>query len=215
MELAQQIEFYNFLLNRTLDHLRATTELTTETILAVLDESPVFAAAQRPLLEEGIKADLDADYTKAIHIIIPQIEQALRQLLTLMNVPILKSSRNGVMQYKNLNDILREPAIKHVLGDDVRLYLQTFLADERGQNIRNTICHGVASPALFNRRLADQALHALLADSLVRQNIAEPPPLKKTDQPITGPEGGRKNKAKPWAKQDRRCSAASLFNLNA
>lgn len=44
----------------------------------------------------------------------------------------------------------------------MRLYLQTFLADERGQNIRNPVCHGFAVPAVFNYRLADQALHALL-----------------------------------------------------
>jgi len=50
------------------------------------------------------------------------------------------------MQLKNLNDILREPAIKACLGEDLRLYLLTFLADERGQNIRNTICHGLATP---------------------------------------------------------------------
>ena len=183
MELAQHIEFYNFLLCRTLDQLRAATTITSDTILAVLDESPVFTPERRPLLEEGVKAYLDGDHTKAIHIIIPQIEQALRQLLALMRVPVLKSPRNGVMQLKNLNDILREPAIKQALGDDIRLYLQTFLADERGQNIRNTVCHGLAAPSLFNRRLADQALHALLTVSLVRQKVTEPPPDEKNTPP--------------------------------
>lgn len=183
MQLAQHIEFYNFLLNRSLDQLRARTEITAAAILAVLDESPVFTADRRPLVEEGVKAYLDGDHTKAIHVIIPQIEQALRHLLTLMRVPTLKSGRNGTMQLKNLNDILREPAIKQALGEDIRLYLQTFLADERGQNIRNTVCHGLAAPEQFNRRLADQALHALLTVSLVRQKTADPSEQEKTDPP--------------------------------
>ena len=176
MQLAQQIDFYNFLLNRTLDHLRKKADITNDLILSVLYESPVFVEERRPLIEEGIAAYRAGDHAKAIHIILPQIEQALRELLCLMGVPTLKAGRNGTVQVKNLNDILREPAIKQALGDDVRLYLQTFLADERGQNIRNLVCHGLAASALFNYRLADQALHALLTVSLVRANPAEPPP---------------------------------------
>jgi hypothetical protein len=174
MQLAEHIEIQNFFLNRSIDHLRTTTQVTTDTIMAVLDESPVFTPERRPLLQEGIKAYLDGDHTKAIHVIVPQIEQALRQLLTLTGGSTLKPGRGGTMQLKNLNDILREPAIEQSLGEDLRLYLVTFLADQRGQNIRNTICHGLAAPAQFNQRLADQTLHALLAVSLIRQNTTPP-----------------------------------------
>jgi cation transport regulator ChaC len=173
MQLAQHLEFYNHLLNRALDRLRANGVLTADTILTILDESPVFSAERRPLLQDGIQAYIDGDHTKAVHVIIPQVEQALRELLGLMHVPVLKAGRNGTMQLKNLNDILREPTIKQALGEDMRHYLLTFLADERGQNIRNTVCHGLAAPGQFNQRLADQVLHALLAVSLVRQKKTE------------------------------------------
>jgi hypothetical protein len=69
---------------------------------------------------------------------------------------------------KTLNEVLRETAIKEVLGEDRRLYLLTLLADERGYNIRNKVCHGLAPPELFSQPLADQILHALLVVSLVR-----------------------------------------------
>jgi hypothetical protein len=176
MQLAQQIDFYNGLLNQTLDHLRRTSDITADLVVSVLYESPVFTADRRTLIEEGVVAYFAGDHAKAIHVIVPQIEQALRELLSLMGVPTLKAGRNGTYQVKNLNDILREPAIKQALGEDARLYLQTFLADERGQNIRNLVCHGLASPALFNYRLADQVLHAVLTVSLVRAKPTEPPP---------------------------------------
>lgn len=174
MQLAGHIEFQNLFLHQTIDRLR-TNGVSTETIMAVLDESPVFPVERRALIAEGVQAHLDRDHTKAIHVIIPQIEQALRQLLILMNVSILKTGRNGTMQYKNLNDILREPAIKDALGEDLRLYLLTFLADERGQNIRNNVCHGLAPASQFNERLADQTLHALLAVGLVRKKTPDQP----------------------------------------
>jgi hypothetical protein len=184
MQLAQNIEIENVFLHKSLEHLRSKSTITADTILAVLDESPVFAAERRPLLKEGIHAYLDGDHTKAIHVIVPQIEQALRQLLSLTGAPTLKTGRNGMMQLKNLNDILREPAIKTCVGEDLRLYLLTFLADERGQNIRNTICHGLATPQQFNQGLGVQTLHALLAISLVRQKS---PPATQNDNAKQNP----------------------------
>jgi hypothetical protein len=169
MQLAQNIDIQNLFLVATLDHLRNAGALTTESIMAVIDESPIFTSERRPLLEEGVKAYVDRDYTKAIHVIIPQIEQALRTLLALLGEPTNKPARNGLFQVKNLNDLLREPAIAAALGEDLRLYLLTFLADERGQNIRNNVCHGFATPDAFNERLAAQTLHALLATSLLRK----------------------------------------------
>jgi hypothetical protein len=168
MELARQIDFYNFLLNEAMVRLRSSTQLTAQTIVDLLEESPLFSVERRPLLLEGVQAYLAGDAIKAIHVLIPQIEQALRRLLQLTRIPFLKQGRNGTMQVKTLNEILRETAIKGVLGEDFQLYLLTFLADERGQNIRNMVCHGLGAPELFNQRIADQTLHALLAVSLVR-----------------------------------------------
>jgi len=88
-----------------------------------------------------------------------------------------------MMQLKNLNDILREPTIKASLGEDLRLYLLTFLADERGQNVRNNISHGLVPPAQFNQGLSDQTLHAVLAVSLVRQKSQLPPNVDDAEPP--------------------------------
>lgn len=173
MQLAQELQLYNALLRASLDHLRTTAELTTESILDVLYESPVFVPEQRTLLTEGIQAFLDGDYVKAIHVIVPQIEVALRHLLRLAGSSHLKAGRNGSMQLKNLNDTLREPVIKKSLGDNISQYLLCFLADERGVNLRNTVSHGIAAAAIFNQATSSQVFHALLAVSVVREEAPE------------------------------------------
>ena len=161
MQLADDIGIQNGFLCAAIDQLRAKSAITVETVLAVIDESPVYITERRPLIQEGIQAYLDGDNTKAIHVLIPQIEQALRELLILIGGMPLKPGRNGTMQLKNLNDILREQPIKQALSENLQTYLLTFLADQRGQNIRNVICHGLAQPAQMNKGLATQALHAL------------------------------------------------------
>jgi hypothetical protein len=86
----------------------------------------------------------------------------------------LRPGRNGTTQEKNLNEILRETAIQKALHEDMQLYLLTLLADQRGQNIRNVICHGFATPRHFNQQIADRVLHALLALALVRERAVPP-----------------------------------------
>jgi hypothetical protein len=41
LQLAEHIQMQNFSLHKSLDHLCSTAEITTDTIMAVLDESPV------------------------------------------------------------------------------------------------------------------------------------------------------------------------------
>ena len=174
MQLADDIGIQNQFLCAAIDQLRERTEITTDTILSIIDESPVYTTERRPLIQEGIQAYLDGDNTKAIHVLIPQIEQALRELLTLIGGTPLKPGRNATMQLKNLNDILREQPISDALGENLQTYLLTFLADQRGQNTRNVICHGLAQPAQMNKGLATQTLHALLALALITEKHQDP-----------------------------------------
>ncbi len=71
-------------------------------------------------MTEAIDAYLKEDMVKAIHVLVPQIENSLRHLLTLMGVPTNKPMRGpkGVMQEKNLNDILTDPAIQASMDED-------------------------------------------------------------------------------------------------
>jgi hypothetical protein len=194
MQFADDIGVQNGFLCNAIDQLRERNAITTDTILAVIDESPVYTTERRPLIQEGIQAYLDGDNTKAIHVLIPQIEQALRELLTLIGGTPLKPGRNGTMQLKNFNDILREQPIKDALSENLQTYLLTFLADQRGQNTRNVICHGLAKPAQMNKGLATQTLHALLALALIRQkkqdeNAAEQPGANETSTPSEAGDG--------------------------
>ena len=45
-------------------------------------QSPVLTSEMEGLMLEGIEAYLDGDYAKAVHVLIPQIEAALRNLLS-------------------------------------------------------------------------------------------------------------------------------------
>lgn len=169
MQLAQYVDGENLFLVPALSKIREKHSPDAATILAHLEESPIFDPERRSLLCDGLDAYLRADHVKAIHVLVPQVEHILRRLLGLLGIPILRAGKRGTMQVKNLNEILREPAICTALGEDLQLYLLELLADQRGHNIRNVICHGFAAPVHLNQQVADRVLHVLLCLALVRE----------------------------------------------
>lgn len=113
---------------------------------------------------------MSGDHVKAIHVLIPQIEYTLRRLLFLLGQPPNKAMRSakGVLQEKTLTDLLIEPEIRRVLGEDCLWYLSVLLADPRGPNLRNRVCHGLASSSQFARPWSDCIIHVLLVLAMLR-----------------------------------------------
>ena len=100
----------------------------------------------------------------------------MRNLLKLLGIPGNKPVRGqpAIMQLKNLNDILADERLRASLGESLWRYFQVLLADRRGLNLRNRVAHGLLRINEFNRPVADQIFHALLALSLIRKETDEP-----------------------------------------
>ena len=175
LQLAQRVQIENLFLTAVIDRLREHYCVTTENVLDFLYESPVYDADRRSLIAHGLEAYERGDYISAVHVLIPQIECALRRLLKMTGQPVNKPGRApGTMEDKNLNDILREQAIQMALGEDIVRYLLTLLADKRGLNIRNRVAHGFMNKEEFTRTLADRVFHTLLVLALVRGDGEDP-----------------------------------------
>jgi len=116
------------------------------------------------LLLEGVKAWFDGDFTKAIHVLIPQIERALRTIVGQLGRPTTKAhpSISGVSVVLNMGDILYNDEIKKTLGDDISLYLSALYADPRGHNLRNQLAHGLLDAEDMAESIANLLVHTLL-----------------------------------------------------
>lgn len=96
------------------------------------------------------------------------MEQAVRQLATLIGAPIYAQRRGGGLHVRTLDDLLRDAAIGTALTENVVTYLRVLLTDARGWNVRNTVCHGLAPVSMLTMPVADRVLHAALVLSLIR-----------------------------------------------
>lgn len=127
------------------------------------------------------------DHPKAISLLVPQIENGLRFLLPLLGRPPNKPKRGDQpgMTEKTLTDILEyEPVIKDKFGEDAHLYMVAFLANARGLNIRNRMCHGLMMEEDFNRWVSDLVLHMILMLGMCRRKkepAVHPPDAAKPE----------------------------------
>ena len=134
-------------------------------------ESPVFLEGQRPFLEDGLKAYLDGDFLKAIHVLVPQVEQATRNLLALIGVSPNKTVKgcSGIMDVKSMGNALEDDGLRNVLPENVWRYLTVLYVDRRGINLRNDLAHGLMTHSAFGQGLSDRVFHSLLVMSLIRR----------------------------------------------
>ncbi len=115
------------------------------------------------LIERAVKAFFEEDFSVAIHLMIPQIENGLRTILNKLGRPTFKPHRNnGGMVLRNVDEILRDRELTSYLGELVTQNLRVLLSDQRGLNFRNDVSHGIPCAAALNWLVATRVLHGLM-----------------------------------------------------
>ncbi len=169
VHISQTMKFNSIFINVIIEEGKKRGIFTVDNILSFIKQSPSIKKDRIPIIRKGIDAYFNQDYLVSIHLLIPQLEEIIRNLLEINNIPTLKPSKSGKgFQLRILDDMLRDPVAIQLLTEDFANYLRILLTDNRGWNLRNEICHGIASPSLFNKMMADRIIHALLCFGLFR-----------------------------------------------
>ena len=164
LQIAQNMSYSSPFLRDTIKALICKFDLEAETIVNYLYESPIFEENRKGLIKKGIEEYLNGNYIVALHILIPQIEAAIRNLEEKTGGSIFKQSRYGGFNYKTLEEMLWDNNIRNVfgiLGEDVTLYFRMLFSDARGWNLRNNICHGISTPETLNAAAADRVFQSI------------------------------------------------------
>lgn len=171
VHISMSMKFNAIFLNAVIEEGKQRGIFTKENILSFITKSPAIKTERIPIITKGLEAYFNQDYLVALHLLIPQLEEAIRNILEIGNIPTLKPNKSGNgFQLRILDDMLRDPIAIQLLTDDFANYLRILLTDNRGWNLRNDICHGIASPQLFNKMTSDRIIHALLCFGVFRIN---------------------------------------------
>lgn len=174
LQLHQNMQLEGPILRRALGELCKRFELDAERLADQLEKSPVFEPSRRGFLLRGIRAFLEEDHLCAVHVLVPQVEAALRHLLELLGRPVLARGRGGQMRLLLLGEVLRDDALERILRTGTVAYLKVLLSDERGWNLRNAVCHGMLPADAVGPAESDRVVHALLLLGALRRDEGAP-----------------------------------------
>jgi hypothetical protein len=155
--------FYAPWLHFALDRLREKFKLDLDGLMAYLTASPLFPPSREPLIKEGLAAWLAGDTVKAIHVLVPQVEAALRDLLSALGVGLRRyDPRTGGFEVIGMGAMLGHMAFDTDPLKGIKFHLNTLYCDQRGVNLRNQLAHGLADLGMLHMGVANWVVHSLL-----------------------------------------------------
>ena len=182
LRMADDLQFASFFLRRAIEKFREVHLEEVEVFEKMVIDSLSFTDDRKLIVVRALRHFFADDFLEFIHLAIPQIEAAVRHLVTRCGGTTLKRGRHGSLMQRNLDELIQENCIKQLyepLGDRVVHYLKILLTDQRGWNLRNSVSHGPGVEGGIGIVAPDRLLHVLMLLALVRepdedQDPAEP-----------------------------------------
>lgn len=176
-ELAQNLSFSAALLRMCLQRAEEKNYLTDlNRIMEHILSSAALHENRVGVIREGIRAYLDQNFLISIHLLIPQIEAALRNILEKAGGVVIQPLKSGGHPVKLLGNLLQDPTLEDVLGEDLCFYFKVLLTcPQGGWNIRNKVCHGMVDSHSFHVAIADRIFHCFLVLALISDVEQEEP----------------------------------------
>ena len=173
-QMQQSLCLSFYFINLGLNHLEKNKFLNADRLLEFLFESPFFLEKNHQIIKEGVIAYFNKNYIASCSILIPQIETAIREIISFAGGEIyqpLNSKNEQGFDLRPLGSLLRDDVFFKIfekLNKNIPTYFQILLTDKRSFNLRNHICHGHFPGDFFNKKVAIYIIHLLLILSMVR-----------------------------------------------
>jgi hypothetical protein len=167
-QMSQNMHIGSVFLAAVIDRAVNKFNVSEDVLVKYLLLSPLFDDEQGKYLMAATHAYLQEDFAVAIHLYVPQIEAAIRNLVEHTGGAVLKPRDGGGFHLRTLDELLRTEQVNKVLGEDIALYFRVVLTDQRGWNIRNNVCHGTFPYQYASRVVADRLLHILIVLAQLR-----------------------------------------------
>ncbi|SDK52980.1 protein of unknown function [Methylophilus rhizosphaerae] len=157
------INLNNLWLDQVLKRVLSHHNLNAESLTEYFEHSPLFPKEKLSLIKAGIVAWFEKDYLTCIHILVPQVEAALREVLRCLGGSTIKPARevNG-FKFIGLGDVLHHPLIEQKIHSDILFHFKALYIDARGINLRNELAHGLIRAELLDSNTANHVIHSLI-----------------------------------------------------
>lgn len=157
---SQRTEVLLGLVRLVVDELRRRRRWGDSTVLNAV------AAADKELADSaarGVTLHEQGDYWGATHLLVPQVERAVRIVGRRSGARIERITSEGGFRWASLDGLLADDRIREVLGESFATELEALLVNEHGWNLRNSVAHGALDPTADHQNASLLATLMLLS----------------------------------------------------
>lgn len=111
----------------------------------LVKDSPFVPIGHTEIFIRGIHAGLKGDFIIASYLLVPQIENSIRNILHINDVVTSNLDADMIQKEKPLGALLLKPETIDLFGEDCIFELRCLLIEATGYNYRNMLAHGFIS----------------------------------------------------------------------
>lgn len=117
--------------------------ITIQDLFPLVFNNPFVPVGREFIYASGLFAGLNGDFLTSIHLLIPQLENSIRYILTNNGIIVSGLDQNGTQNEYDLNITLKMKELNEIMPEDIVFDLRGLLIERYGSNLRNRMAHGL------------------------------------------------------------------------
>ena len=123
--------------------------ITKEDFYPLVFNNPCIPEGREMIFIEGLHAGIHKDFLISTHLLIPQLENSVREIIYNSGGVASGFDKLGIQDEQNLNKLLFREDVIQYFGENIAFDLQGLLVERSGSNLRNISAHGLCDHDSF------------------------------------------------------------------
>jgi hypothetical protein len=119
--------------------------------------SPIVPLGREHLFGKALFVGIERDFSAALHLLIPQVENMVRFHLKASGRRTTTLSQAGIQHELGLSGLMDLLIVDEILGEDLAFEFRALFCDPLGPNLRNEVAHGLLDDG------SSQSIHSVYA----------------------------------------------------
>lgn len=127
-------------------YFRELGELKESDLDFLVENNAIVPEGREQIIKEGLALGLKGQFYASLHILLPQTEHIIRQLVEICGDTVTYLKDDGTEEYKPLSQLFKSQKLVECYSGDILFTLYSIMDDPCGENLRNLTGHGLLDP---------------------------------------------------------------------
>ena len=124
-------------------------QVSLDDLSFLTEKNAVIPSGRNEIIKFGLYLGLSGKLYAAMHILLPQMEHIIRNLVALCGDTV-SFIKDGCEEYKPLSQLFKSDKLHECYDEDIIFTFQSIMDERAGANLRNINAHGLMGPSIGN-----------------------------------------------------------------